>query len=129
MTKNIMKILTLLVIFLGTYFSIYHFPLLSLVDLPIGRMRSIIALLGTVGACWFIWEKMGINGPKSLISNIAAGGIILGSLGFALGFFGPIIFAPTANQGPLLGIFITGPIGFLLGLIGGGVVWYLKKKN
>lgn len=40
-------------------------------------------------------------------------------LGVALGFIGPIIFAPGANQGPLLGIFITGPPGFMAGLIWG----------
>lgn len=43
------------------------------------------------------------------------GGAVLGAIGFAGGFFGPIIFNPQANQGPLLGIFITGPLGFLIG--------------
>lgn len=46
-----------------------------------------------------------------------AGGVLLGGLGFAGGFFGPILFNPQANQGPLLGIFITGPLGFILGAI------------
>ena len=49
------------------------------------------------------------------------GALILGGIGFAGGFFGPIIFAPDANQGPLLGIFITGPIGFVAGGILGAV--------
>jgi hypothetical protein len=35
------------------------------------------------------------------------------------GFFGPIALAPQANQGPLLGIFITGPGGALFGLVAG----------
>lgn len=30
-----------------------------------------------------------------------------------------MIFAPEANQGPLLGIFYTGPAGVLLGAVGG----------
>jgi hypothetical protein len=42
--------------------------------------------------------------------------IILGGAGFAVGFFGPIVFVPDANQGPLVGIFITGPLGVVLGL-------------
>jgi hypothetical protein len=42
-----------------------------------------------------------------------------GALGFCGGFFGPMIFAPEANQGPLLGIFITGPLGFIVGGMGG----------
>ncbi len=45
--------------------------------------------------------------------------LMLGGIGFAAGFFGPIIFAPEANQGPLLGIFVTGPGGFALGLLYG----------
>ena len=46
-------------------------------------------------------------------------GLYGGSVGFSIGFFGPMIFAPGAAQGPLLGIFITGPLGFLIGLTGG----------
>jgi hypothetical protein len=45
----------------------------------------------------------------------------LGAIGFAAGFFGPMLLKPDANQGPMLGIFITGPGGFLLGLIYGVV--------
>jgi hypothetical protein len=51
----------------------------------------------------------------------AIGAVVLGGVAFALGFFGPMIFAPEANQGPMLGIFITGPLGFLFGGIAGGI--------
>jgi hypothetical protein len=40
----------------------------------------------------------------------------MGSFGFMAGFIGPIIMTPSANQGPLLGIFFTGPLGVVLGL-------------
>lgn len=43
--------------------------------------------------------------------------IVIGGVGFAAGFFGPIALDPDANQGPLLGIFISGPGGFVLGLL------------
>ena len=56
------------------------------------------------------------------------GGLILGGIGFSAGFFGPIIFTPEANQGPLLGIFITGPLGFLLGAVA-GLVWSLISNR
>ena len=49
-------------------------------------------------------------------------GAILGITGFLGGFVGPVIFTPEANQGPLLGIFITGPLGFVLGLMVGFVL-------
>jgi len=42
-----------------------------------------------------------------------------GGVAFAVGFIGPMILAPGANQGPMLGIFITGPLGFLGGLVYG----------
>ena len=51
----------------------------------------------------------------------------LGGIGFAAGFFGPMLLAPDANQGPMLGIFITGP-GFLLGWIY-GVVRELRNRG
>jgi len=43
--------------------------------------------------------------------------LILGAVGFCAGFFGPLTFVPEANQGPLVGILLTGPGGFLLGVI------------
>jgi hypothetical protein len=43
--------------------------------------------------------------------------LIVGAIGFAAGFIGPMAFNPEANLGPLLGIFISGPAGLLLGLL------------
>jgi len=68
---------------------------------------------------------------QQLALHTLMGGIILGGIGFVAGFFGPIIFNPQANQGPLLGIFITGPLGFILGAIIGfiwGVIRNTTKK-
>ncbi|MEX0922275.1 MAG: hypothetical protein WDZ84_05830 [Rhodovibrionaceae bacterium] len=52
--------------------------------------------------------------------------LLLGLIGFVLGFFGPMLLAQDANQGPLLGIFITGPGGLLLGLVV-GVIRELRR--
>lgn len=49
--------------------------------------------------------------------------VILGLVGFLSGFLGPMVLSPESNQGPLLGILITGPLGFLAGL----VLWPLSK--
>jgi hypothetical protein len=54
-----------------------------------------------------------------VITTMFRWGMILGIIGFVGGFVGPLIFTPDANQGPLLGIFITGPLGFVVGLIVG----------
>ena len=65
--------------------------------------------------------------PGCLV-HAALGATILGGIGFCGGFFGPMIFAPDANQGPLLGIFITGPLGFVLGGIGGALVGWIRNR-
>ncbi len=43
--------------------------------------------------------------------------LLLGATGFIAGFIGPMIFAPEANQGPLVGLLISGPAGVVLGLV------------
>jgi hypothetical protein len=57
------------------------------------------------------------------------GAAVLGAIGFVGGFFGPIIFAPDANQGPLLGIFITGPAGVVLGFVIGLVIGVVRNRR
>jgi hypothetical protein len=64
----------------------------------------------------------------SLLYGIA-GAVIIGFPSFLIGFVGPIIFAPQANQGPLLGIFITGPAGALIGFIAGAVYAQLRRPK
>lgn len=49
--------------------------------------------------------------------------LILGGFGFLSGFIGPMIFSPDANQGPLLGILITGPLGVMAGVF----LWFLSR--
>jgi hypothetical protein len=49
-------------------------------------------------------------------------GWIVGGIGFAIGFAGPLVIYPKANLGPLLGILVTGPLGFVVGALGAGVV-------
>jgi len=52
--------------------------------------------------------------------------LLIGAAGFAAGFFGPLIFAPDANQGPLVGILISGPLGLVLGAALWGLCSLLK---
>jgi hypothetical protein len=60
---------------------------------------------------------------------VTLGALITGAIAFAAGFFGPILLTPGANQGPLLGIFITGPLGLLLGAVGGAIYWTVRKDR
>ncbi len=88
----------------------------------------IVSLLIALIIGVFLWKKTGTI-SNGLTKYIIMGGIIIGSIGFIIGFFGPIIFNPSSTQGPLLGILFTGPIGFLIGLVGGGIYWRIKVKN
>jgi hypothetical protein len=51
---------------------------------------------------------------------------LFGLIGFLGGYVGPILFTPESNQGPLLGIFITGPGGVVLGAFAGAIWWMLR---
>jgi len=59
--------------------------------------------------------------------------LLLGSIGFVVGFFGPMLIAvlvgSEANMGPLWGIFILGPGGLILGFFVGAVFGYKKIRN
>jgi hypothetical protein len=92
----------------------------SAVAIPIG--------LGGAVAAWRLpfWSGRATLQP-SAAASVINGALIVGAVGFCGGFFGPLVFAPDANQGPLLGIFITGPLGAVLGAIGGFV--YAKTRR
>ena len=69
-----------------------------------------------------VWRQLGDpkGGP---LAAAGVGALVVGGLGFAAGFFGPMILAPDANQGPMLGIFLTGPGGAVVGAIAGFLLW------
>lgn len=64
-----------------------------------------------------------------ILEVAAVGAVLVGGIGFAIGFFGPMLFMPDANQGPLIGIFFTGPLGFMIGAIGGAVKAYRDRAR
>lgn len=65
--------------------------------------------------------------PLVRLLGALLGAILIGAAAFAAGFWGPLVFTPEANQGPLLGFFVTGPAGFvaggLLGAAYGPALW------
>jgi hypothetical protein len=50
---------------------------------------------------------------------------VVGVISFLVGFVGPIILHPDLPQGPLLGFFITGPLGALAGAVLGTIIGLL----
>jgi hypothetical protein len=53
----------------------------------------------------------------------------LGAVSFLAGFAGPILLSPDSPQGPLLGIFITGPLGFVVGAVIGLWIGLTKERH
>lgn len=62
-----------------------------------------------------------------------AGALLLGAVGFIVGFFGPLLVgglvSSEANLGPLWGIFVLGPVGVLLGAVTGLFLGLKKARN
>ena len=85
---------------------------------------------GTIAAyCWWFALRGHVAESRARMRITLLGGVILGGIGFAAGFFGPIVFTPDANQGPLLGIFITGPLGFVLGSAAGCLYAHTRSRT
>jgi hypothetical protein len=126
--RTIFRVILTIVVFIGSYCFIYWVPVSFM---PAARQVDVILRIGSLliaaVTAFFLWKTTA--NPLGLIFHVLMGGMILGSIGFVLGFFGPLIFTPDSNQGPLIGILYTGPVGFLLGLFGGGLFWIIKVKN
>lgn len=84
--------------------------------------RPAMYLMLSVVLLWFALKgSQAVERKRALVA--LAVGLGLGFLGFVGGFFGPILLTPDSNQGPLLGILFTGPLGVVLGcLLGGALV-------
>lgn len=126
--KLVFRMLALLLVVSLTYHFFYWVPfsLIPVYSLP--WIVPLISMICSVLVGWYVWS-WSRSIPDDLPQCFFFGAFIVGGFGFAAGFFGPIIFLPGANQGPLLGIFITGPLGFLLGGIGGFVYWLVKRRK
>ena len=74
-----------------------------------------------VAAClgWVVVARIGDAPSRILIWSGVRGAAFLGIPAFAVGFIGPMILMPEANQGPLIGFLLTGPVGAFLGVIVG----------
>jgi len=104
----------------ATYFFMFWLPFSLLSFLPGHLLFALVgSLAAAVWAARWVWRSTEHGSEGGLLALTFGGAITVGAVGFVLGFFGPMIWAPDANQGPLLGLFITGPLGFLIGGVGG----------
>jgi uncharacterized YccA/Bax inhibitor family protein len=75
-----------------------------------------------------LWKRKS-DAPKPILYYIIVGGFVTGLTCLLLGVFGAIIIYPESNIAPIIGFIYTGPIGFIVGLIAGGLYWKLKVKD
>jgi hypothetical protein len=125
--KPVLRAARVFVVFFGTYVLTWLLTLL----LPLGSLDwigNLISLVIAVAVARYVWVHAD-GAPSSLAGAIGYGAALFGVIGFVAGFVGPMIFAPEANQGPLLGILITGPAGFLVGAVAGLVYGLAKSRN
>lgn len=126
--KNLFRVLVMFVVVPATYYFLYWVPFSLLPFDDHQWIPTILSLLCAASAGWYTWKILGST-QSGVMSNVALGALVLGGTGFSAGFFGPIIIAPCANQGPLLGIFLTGPSGFAIGAVLGFVVGEIRNKD
>ena len=114
----------------ATFYFVFWVPFSLLSFLP-GHL--LFAAVGSLAAAiWtarYTWRRTEDASDGGLLAMTFSGALVIGAVGFVGGFFGPIIFAPEANQGPLLGLFITGPLGFLLGGAVGFVYGLVRRSR
>ena len=105
-------------VFLAVYLFSFWVVFALIFPAGIEWLATFAAFLAASAASSWIWRTVGTD--NSLVFQTALRwALIAGGFGFCAGFFGPLIIYPEANLGPLLGIFITGPFGFVAGGIAG----------
>ncbi len=89
----------------------------------------VFGLMLPAALCWWFVIRGHIAKSRNLMLSTLVGGVAVGGLGFIIGFVGPIIFTPHSNQGPLLGVFVTGPIGVCVGALIGFCVGFVRMRG
>ena len=122
MIKLFKLIITLLAGFVVLFF------LTTIISIFTTNSDLVSALISFPFACfmsWSIWHS--ISGKKiGTWFYCLSGALLIGAISFIIGFIGPMLIVPEANQGPMLGLFIAGPIGTIVGAIAGLI--YAKKR-
>src|SRR6516165_5050410 len=105
----------------AAFWYVYWVPFAITLEIAHGRFHWmwIIRVVGSMAAACIVaqytWRYKSLA-PQGPVSCIILGAAVMGGVGFAAGWFGPMIVDP-GSQGPVLGI-ITGPLGSLVGAIG-----------
>ncbi|MDH7445857.1 hypothetical protein [Aquimarina sp. 2201CG14-23] len=123
--RTCLAIFVFITIYLFTYVVMTYITPETLITLIVSQSISILlAILSMM----LVYKKT-IHISNDLATHIVVGGFIVGPIVFFLDYFVPVIITPTSHQGPLIGVFIAGPIGFVVGLISGLIYWKTRGKR
>lgn len=120
------RLLVSLLVFAAVFFGSYWLAFVQIFAENLAWLATLAALVTATALAGLVWSGMG-GGAQGVMRTTFTWSAVLGAIGFSGGFFGPMIFTPDANQGPLLGLFITGPLGCVLGAAG-GLVFSLWRR-
>jgi hypothetical protein len=82
-----------------------------------------LGVLGAIAGCVVGVLLQGPEGRGRIVARwCATTAGVVGAVSFLVGFAGPIILHPNSPQGPLLGIFFTGPLGAIVGAVVGALI-------
>ncbi len=124
MMKQLLKITCSLLLFAIVLFFIQTILLIT-TELP-DWIGAVLSISCATCAGWYSWQLL--SGKKTgIVAAILTGALILGALGFIFGFFGPMLVAQDTQQAAFIGIFVTSPIGIVLGAIGGYLLASRRK--
>jgi hypothetical protein len=117
-----------ILVFVAAYFFSFWLLFVQIIPGDPSGPATLAALLTAAGLAWLAWRGTGA-GAQGVLATAATWSAIAGAVGFIGGFFGPMILAPDANQGPLLGLLITGPLGCVVGAVGGLIAGLRRWLN
>ena len=113
----------------GTLYFFYWTVGLLLFEIGAPHLIAVVAsVTAAIAAARYVWLRSA-SASGGFVKSTMMGALVTGAVAFSAGFFGPMIFVPGANQGPLLGIFITGPLGLMLGGAGGAIHWFARGRH
>jgi hypothetical protein len=124
----ILRVVLAFVVFASVFLFVYWVPFSLISENRPESIATLGSLVAAVAAAAFVWRATGSE-AGGFVRSVMYGALVVGAIGFAGGFFGPMILTPGANQGPLLGLFITGPLGAIVGAIGGFFYWLIQRSS
>jgi hypothetical protein len=120
MKREVRVLMAILLGLLADFYSHWWlFPLLGKAQWN-QAIRYTLSIGMVVLVALIVWKlTAGITKERSAM--VLKGGAIGMFTGFLIGFIAPILIKPNAPQAVFLGIFLTIPLGAVLGLIGGAL--------